>query len=96
MCRSVNDDAWKTMNAQEQRVRFVVAASRGEGPFSRLFAEFEISRPTGLPRVERYREAEPLIENASAERKTLTRIGVVPPAETGELENLRVSLLVCP
>jgi hypothetical protein len=29
----------KTMNAQEQRVRFVVAASRGEGPFSRLCEE---------------------------------------------------------
>jgi transposase InsO family protein len=48
---------WKTMNAQEQRVQFVVAASRGEGPFSRLCEEFGISRPTGLLWVQRYREA---------------------------------------
>lgn len=46
---------WKTMDVQEQRVRFVVAASRKEKPFIGLCEEFGISRPTGLLWVERYR-----------------------------------------
>jgi transposase InsO family protein len=46
---------WKTMDVQEQRVQFVVAASRQEKPFVRLCEEFGISRPTGLLWVERYR-----------------------------------------
>jgi len=46
---------WKTMDVQEQRVKFVVAASRKEKPFVRLCEEFGISRPTGLLWVERYR-----------------------------------------
>ena len=47
---------WKTMDVREQRVRFVVAASRQEKPFLRLCEEFGISRPTGLLWVERYRQ----------------------------------------
>jgi transposase len=47
---------WKTMDVQEQRVKFVVAASRQEKPFVRLCEEFGISRPTGLLWVERYRQ----------------------------------------
>jgi transposase InsO family protein len=46
---------WKTMDVQEQRIKFVVAASRREKPFVRLCEEFGISRPTGLLWVERYR-----------------------------------------
>jgi len=45
---------WKTMDVQEQRVRFVVLASRQEKPFSVLCREFEISRPTGYLWVNRY------------------------------------------
>ncbi len=45
------------MDVHEQRVQFVVAASRSERPFSRLCEEFGISRPTGLLWVKRYREA---------------------------------------
>jgi transposase len=48
---------WKTMDVQEQRVRFAVAASRRERPFVRLCEEFGISRPTGMLWVERYRQA---------------------------------------
>lgn len=48
--------AWKTMDVQEQRVRFVVAASRGEKPFTHLCREFGISRPTGYLWVQRYEE----------------------------------------
>jgi transposase len=47
--------AWKTMEVHEQRVRFVVAASRKEKPLSVLCAEFGISRPTGYCWLERYR-----------------------------------------
>ena len=46
---------WKTMDVREQRVRFVVAASRGEPSFSRLCEEFGVSRPTGRLWRERYR-----------------------------------------
>lgn len=49
--------AWKTMDVQEQRVRFVVAASRREKPFTHLCREFEISRPTGYLWVKRYEES---------------------------------------
>jgi transposase InsO family protein len=47
--------AWQTMEVHEQRVRFVVAASRKEKPLSVLCAEFGISRPTGYCWLERYR-----------------------------------------
>ena len=49
--------AWKAMDVQEQRVRFVVAASRREKPLCALCAEFGISRPTGALWVRRYAEA---------------------------------------
>lgn len=48
---------WKTMDLKEQRVRFVVAASRKEKPFSALCHEFGISRPTGYLWLRRYRDA---------------------------------------
>lgn len=47
--------AWRTMDVSEQRVRFVVAASRGGSNFSSLCAEFGVSRPTGYLWLERYR-----------------------------------------
>src|SRR5215471_17688570 len=39
--------AWGKVDIEEQRMRFVIAASRKEKPFARLCQEFEISRPTG-------------------------------------------------
>jgi transposase InsO family protein len=50
--------AWKSMDIQEQRVRFVVAADGAGGTqgFSSLCAEFGISRPTGYLWRQRYRE----------------------------------------
>jgi transposase-like protein len=39
----------------EQRVRFVVSASRREKTVRALCAEFEISRPTGYEWLRRYR-----------------------------------------
>lgn len=46
--------AWRTTNVQEQRIKFVVAASRGERSMTRLCAEFGISRPTGYNWLKRY------------------------------------------
>ncbi len=47
---------WKTMDTQQQRIEFVVAASRKERSFQELCQQFGISRPTGYLWVERYRE----------------------------------------
>jgi len=44
------------MEVREQRVQFVVAASRREKSFSALCQEFNISRPTGRLWLQRYRE----------------------------------------
>jgi transposase InsO family protein len=49
--------AWRTMEIQDQRVRFVIAASRGEQNMSELCREFDISRPTGYQWLGRYRSA---------------------------------------
>lgn len=44
------------MDVREQRVRFVVAASRAEKPFGQLCQEFGISRPTGYGWLGRYQQ----------------------------------------
>lgn len=48
--------AWNSVDIEEQRVRFVVAASRQEKPLRALCGEFGISRPTGYLWLRRYRE----------------------------------------
>lgn len=48
---------WKTMDAKEQRVRFVVAATRREKSLTALCEEFGISRPTGYLWWRRYEQA---------------------------------------
>lgn len=45
------------MDVREQRVRFVVAAARGEKSLTSLCQEFGISRPTGYLWLKRYQEA---------------------------------------
>ena len=47
--------AWRSVEVEEQRMRFVVAASRKSGSLTGLCAEFGISRPTGYLWLERYR-----------------------------------------
>ncbi len=46
--------AWRTVDIRDQRVRFVVRASKGEESFSALCREFDISRPTGYVWLRRY------------------------------------------
>ena len=48
--------AWRTRDVDEQRMRFVVAASRREKSLTELCAEFEISRPTAYCWLKRYQE----------------------------------------
>ncbi len=49
--------AWKTVDVEEQKVKFVVAATRQEKTFTALCHEFGISRPTGYLWRKRYQEA---------------------------------------
>ena len=46
---------WRLVGVQDQRVEFVVRASRGES-VSGLCREYEISRPTGYLWLKRFRE----------------------------------------
>jgi transposase InsO family protein len=46
--------AWGTVNVDEQRMRFVVLASRREKTMWELCEEFDISRPTGYEWLRRY------------------------------------------
>ena len=46
--------AWGKVNVDEQRMRFVMSASRGEKSLEQLCKEFEISRPTGYEWLGRY------------------------------------------
>jgi len=46
--------AWGTVNVEEQRVRFVVSASRRDRSMQQLCEEFQISRPTGYEWLRRY------------------------------------------
>src|SRR6266705_3210083 len=48
--------AWGMVDIEEQRVRFVVSASRGERTMQELCRECEISRPTGYRWLRRYHE----------------------------------------
>jgi len=48
---------WKTMDVEEQKVWFVVAATRREKSLTALCEEFGISRPTGYLWWKRYAEA---------------------------------------
>jgi transposase InsO family protein len=46
--------AWGSVDVEEQRMRFVIAASRKQRPLQQLCQEFEISRPTGYQWLRRY------------------------------------------
>ena len=48
--------AWGNVDVEEQRMRFVIAASRKEKAFRHLCQEFQISRPTGYEWLRRYEE----------------------------------------
>lgn len=79
--------AWQTMDIGEQRVRFVVAASREEQSLSALCREFDISRPTGRLWLKRYRVGG-LAAIAEASRRPLHS-----PCQTAEEKEQQVVAL---
>ncbi len=78
---------WKTMEIREQRVQFVVAASRREKSMTVLCQEFGISRPVGYEWLRRYRQGGVA---AIAERSRRPRSS---PRQTTEEVQLRVAEL---
>jgi transposase InsO family protein len=50
-----NEVAWRESNVVEERLRFVVAASRKEKSVAELCREFQVSRQTGYTWLKRYR-----------------------------------------
>ncbi len=47
--------SWRTVGVDEQRMRFVMAASQGDRSMTELCGEYGISRPTGYLWLERFR-----------------------------------------
>src|SRR5258708_37676134 len=70
---------WKSVDVREQRVRFVVAASRQEKTFRALCQEFEVSRPTGYLWLQRYRE-----QGLAGIAQRSRRPDLSPPRSRGE------------
>jgi len=66
------------MDVREQRVSFVVTASRGEKSFSALCQEYGITRPTGYLWLGRYRQ-EGLAGIAERSRRPWLSPGQTPP-----------------
>lgn len=80
--------SWKMMDVREQRVSFVVTASRGEKPFSALCQEYGISRPTGYLWQSRF-EREGLAGIAERSRRPLSTPDRTPPEIEGQVVVLR-------
>lgn len=78
---------WKTMDVREQRVSFVVTASRGEKSLTALCQEFGISRPTGYLWLSRYRQ-EGLVGIAERSRRPASS----PDRTAAEVEEAVVGL----
>ena len=79
---------WKTMDVREQRVSFVVMASRGEKSFSALCQEFGISRPTGYLWLSRYRQ-DGLVGIAERSRRPELSPDRTPPEREAQVVALR-------
>lgn len=79
--------AWRTMEVQEQRIRFVVAADRAGASMTALCAEFDISRPTGYLWRKKYRAG------GVAAVAELSRRPQCSPSRTGEQIEERIVAL---
>jgi transposase InsO family protein len=79
--------AWGSVDVEEQRMRFVIAASRKEKPFRELCEEFEISRPTGYEWRRRYQSGgyEAVVEKSRRPQHS-------PQRTSPEIEQLVVGL----
>jgi transposase InsO family protein len=79
--------AWRKVEVEAQRLRFVEAARVGEQSFSFLCEEYGISRPTGYLWLKRYRE-----QGAAGMHEASRRPLVSPRKSSAELEEQIVSL----
>jgi transposase InsO family protein len=61
--------AWKDVNVDDQRMRFVLRASSGEEEMSGLCREYGISRPTGYHWLKRFVESESIAEVKERSRR---------------------------
>ena len=73
------------MDVREHRVKFVVAAERGDKPFNQLCQEFGISRPTGYLWFRRYQ-----LHGLEGIQELSRRPQHIPRHTSGELERLVV------
>jgi transposase InsO family protein len=80
--------AWRAVEVEEQRIRFVVSASRGEQTISGLCAEFGISRPTGYLWLQRYRLGG-VAEVRARSRRPLTSPERIPESVEERIVGLR-------
>src|SRR5437879_3908897 len=79
--------AWRKVEVEGQRLRFVEAALVGERSFSSLCVEYGISRPTGYLWLKRYRE-----QGAAGMHEASRRPRVSPRQSPAELEDKIVCL----
>lgn len=61
--------AWKEVNVDEQRIRFILRASSGQEEMSGLCREFGISRPTGYHWLKRFQAGERIEEIRERSRR---------------------------
>jgi len=84
--------AWRSVDVQDQRIRFVVAASRQQASLGALCLEFGITRPTGRLWLKRYRDG------GVAALEEHSRRPVSSPRRTDEVIEQRIVALrrACP
>jgi len=83
--------AWGTVDVEEQRVRFVVCASRREKTMEALCREFQVSRPTGYAWLRRFQDGgiEAVVERSRRPRHSPARTPVGIEQRVVELRQQR-------
>jgi transposase InsO family protein len=79
---------WKNTSVREQRIEFVIRASRRDANMSLLCREYGISRPTGYRWLSRYRDSDSLV----ALRELSRRPHQSPSRTSTEIEDAVVAL----
>jgi transposase InsO family protein len=79
--------SWRTLGVDEQRMRFVMAASQGDRSMTELCREYGVSRPTGYLWLERFRSG-----GVSGVREKSRRPRTSPTRTKSEIEQRIVEL----
>ena len=82
---------FKQRELMDERIRFVVAASRGERSLAAVCREFGISRPTGYHWLRRYREAGSVTGMEEHSRRPRRSPGKIPEATVDQIVSLRLA-----